>query len=52
MLLLEALELYGLGNWQRIAQHVGRPDLECRQHYYEVYVKLILFLFPSLPKLG
>lgn len=38
-LLLEAIELYGLGNWEAVAEHVGRPPAEVRTHYFRVYVE-------------
>eukprot|EP00887_Chlorella_sp_A99_P002907 scaffold6.g2907.t1 len=38
MLLLEAVELYGLGNWSKVAEHVGKTGDECWAHYFAVYV--------------
>ena len=38
--LLEAIEYYGLGNWNEIAQHVGenRSSKEVEQHFNSVYL--------------
>uniref|UniRef100_A0A061RHS0 Transcriptional adapter n=1 Tax=Tetraselmis sp. GSL018 TaxID=582737 RepID=A0A061RHS0_9CHLO len=39
LLLLEAVDMYGLGNWAATAEHVGtKTEQECRKHYYEVYI--------------
>ena len=46
MLLLEAVEMYGLGNWAAVAEHVGtKGEGACRGHYYAVYVDV-----PSFPE--
>ena len=46
MLLLEAVEMYGLGNWGAVAEHVGtKGEGTCRGHYYAVYVDV-----PSFPE--
>jgi transcriptional adapter 2-alpha len=38
LLLLEALELYGMGNWSDVADHVGSKNKQqCEQHYADVY---------------
>lgn len=47
MLLLESIELYGIGSWTRIAEHVGRSEQECRQHYFEVYIQTDTFPEPK-----
>lgn len=39
LLLMEAIDLYGLGNWQDIADHIGTKTLtECRDHYIRFYL--------------
>jgi len=39
LLLLEAIEMYGLGNWSDVADHVGTKNkAKCEQHYYDVYL--------------
>jgi transcriptional adapter 2-alpha len=46
LLLLEAVEMYGLGNWAAVAEHVGtQGEPECRAHYYAVYIDV-----PSFPE--
>jgi transcriptional adapter 2-alpha len=39
LLLIEGAELYGLGNWADMAEHVGgRTKEECEKHYMETYI--------------
>jgi transcriptional adapter 2-alpha len=39
LLLLEAIDMYGLGNWAAVAEHVGtKSTTECRRHYFDVYL--------------
>ncbi|KAI8375776.1 hypothetical protein BD560DRAFT_66225 [Blakeslea trispora] len=39
LLLIEAAEKMGIGNWQAIADYVGtKSKSECEQHYLDVYV--------------
>ncbi|QDZ24601.1 transcriptional adapter ADA2 [Chloropicon primus] len=50
LLLLEALEIYGPGNWSEIADHVGRKDkFECRNHYFELYINSPKAPLPVVP---
>jgi len=38
--LLEGLRLYGIGNWDDIATHIGtRNDNACKEHYWKCYLK-------------
>lgn len=38
LLLIEAVEMYGLGNWKEVSDHVGtKREEECLAHYFEVY---------------
>lgn len=38
LLLLEALEMFGMGNWSDVADHVGsKTKSQCETHYDEVY---------------
>ena len=41
LLLLEGLEMYGLGNWAAVGEHVNRSPAECAA-YYEVRQWLFL----------
>ncbi len=39
LLLITGLELFGIGNWQEVAEHVGtRFKDECEKHYLETYL--------------
>ena len=39
LLLLEGIEMYGLGNWRDVAQHVGtKGAAPCESHYTNVYL--------------
>ncbi|KAK4484998.1 hypothetical protein RD792_007605 [Penstemon davidsonii] len=39
MLLLEGIEMYGMGNWAEVAEHVGTKTKEvCIDHYWNAYI--------------
>jgi Myb-like DNA-binding domain len=40
LLLIDACQTYGLGNWADIADHIGsyRTKEEVEKHYYKVYL--------------
>ncbi|PNW86501.1 hypothetical protein CHLRE_02g089150v5 [Chlamydomonas reinhardtii] len=40
ILLLEAIDVYGLGNWLGVADHVGggKSAAECKRHYFQTYI--------------
>jgi transcriptional adapter 2-alpha len=40
LLLLEAIEMYGFGNWSDIAEHVGgnKNKQKCEHHYIQTYL--------------
>jgi 2-isopropylmalate synthase len=39
LMLLQALDLYGLGNWVEVAMHVGsQSKSKCEEHYYQYYI--------------
>ncbi|OQR93351.1 transcriptional adapter 2-alpha [Achlya hypogyna] len=41
LLLLEGIEMFGMGNWKDIAEHVGsKSDKKCEAHYVTEYLKL------------
>ncbi|XP_022720722.1 transcriptional adapter ADA2b-like isoform X2 [Durio zibethinus] len=49
MLLLEGIEMYGLGNWAEVAEHVGTKSKEkCIDHYSNVYMKSPFFPLPDM----
>ncbi|KAL6768288.1 hypothetical protein ACKKBF_B38535 [Auxenochlorella protothecoides x Auxenochlorella symbiontica] len=47
ILLVEGVELYGLGNWEAVGEHVGRDPGEARAHYMSVYVETACFPDPQ-----
>ncbi|KAK6917858.1 SANT/Myb domain [Dillenia turbinata] len=49
MLLLEGIEMYGLGNWAEVAEHVGTKSKEqCIEHYDVYYLKSPCFPLPDM----
>lgn len=49
LLLLEAIEMYGLNNWPEVAEHVGTKTIsQCRQHYMKTYINVDTFPLPDL----
>ncbi|XP_047342363.1 transcriptional adapter ADA2-like [Impatiens glandulifera] len=49
ILLLEGIEMYGLGNWVEIAEHVGTKSKSlCIDHYNAIYMKSPCFPLPDM----
>ncbi|XP_052183873.1 transcriptional adapter ADA2b-like [Diospyros lotus] len=49
ILLLEGIEMYGMGNWAEIAEHVGTKSKEqCIQHYKTAYLNSPYFPLPDM----
>ncbi|KAI8988156.1 hypothetical protein BDF20DRAFT_854172 [Mycotypha africana] len=49
LLLIEAAEKNGIGNWQAIAEYVGtKGKAECEQHYLDVYVSSPYWPLPRM----
>eukprot|EP00808_Paulinella_micropora_P024718 g29535.t1 len=49
LLLLEAIEMYGLGNWSDVAAHVDtKSKVQCEQHYNDVYLSSDTAPLPDL----
>ncbi|KAK9766378.1 Transcriptional adapter ada2, partial [Basidiobolus ranarum] len=49
LLLIEALEIYGMGNWADAADHVGTKNKEeCEQHYIDTYVNSETWPLPNM----
>ncbi|EGF79546.1 hypothetical protein BATDEDRAFT_12390, partial [Batrachochytrium dendrobatidis JAM81] len=47
LLLVEGLELHGVGNWEQISDHIGTKNkIECADHYDRVYVQSDVFPSP------
>ena len=39
LLLIEGLEVFGMGNWEQIAEHIGTKNkTECYDHYLNCYI--------------
>ncbi|EEF39499.1 transcriptional adaptor, putative [Ricinus communis] len=48
-LLLEGIEMYGLGNWTEVAEHVGTKSKEmCIEHYTNIYMNSPFFPLPDM----
>eukprot|EP00854_Cymbomonas_tetramitiformis_P000618 gene618-1044_t len=53
LLLLEAIEMYGLGNWTEVAEHVGtKTKAACRSHYFSTYINVPTAPLPDLENAG
>ena len=51
LLLLEAIEMYGLGNWTEVSEHVGTKSKQrCHAHYFDVYVNSPTTPLPDMTK--
>ncbi|XP_004486337.1 transcriptional adapter ADA2b isoform X2 [Cicer arietinum] len=49
ILLLEGIEMYGMGNWAEVAEHVGTKNKEaCIEHYRNVYLSSPYFPLPDM----
>ncbi|KAE9452772.1 hypothetical protein C3L33_15324, partial [Rhododendron williamsianum] len=49
ILLLEGIEMYGMGNWAEIAEHVGtKSKQQCIQHYDTTYMNSPYFPLPDM----
>ncbi|TNY22224.1 hypothetical protein DMC30DRAFT_161034 [Rhodotorula diobovata] len=49
LLLIEGAEMYGLGNWADIAEHVGgRTKEECHDHYVATYIESEAYPLPHV----
>ena len=52
LLLLEAVEMFGLGNWTEVSEHVGtKTRAQCHAHYFDVYVKSPCAPLPDMSKI-
>jgi len=51
LLLLEGIEMYGLGNWGDVADHVGTKTApSCKEHYFGSYIEVLTFPLPDMSK--
>lgn len=47
LLILEGVDMFGLGNWAAVAEHVGtKGAVDCQQHYTSVYINSPAFPEP------
>lgn len=51
LLLLEGIEIYGMGNWDDISEYVStKTPEECREHYFKQYIEVPTYPLPDLTK--
>ncbi|KAK4486781.1 hypothetical protein RD792_006636 [Penstemon davidsonii] len=51
MLLLEGIEMYGFGNWNEVAEHVGtKSKSQCVDHYSLIYMNSKCFPLPDMSR--
>jgi len=49
LLLLEGIEIYGLGNWRDVSDHVGTKSARaCKEHYMTIYIDIPTAPIPDL----
>ncbi len=48
LLILEGVDMFGMGNWAAVAEHVGtKGAADCQQHYTSVYINSPAFPEPT-----
>ncbi|KAJ3702100.1 hypothetical protein LUZ61_005805 [Rhynchospora tenuis] len=53
ILLLEGIEMYGLGNWTEVAEHVGtKSKAQCIDHYTTAYLNSPCFPLPDMSRVN
>ncbi|KAL0915502.1 hypothetical protein M5K25_015925 [Dendrobium thyrsiflorum] len=53
ILLLEGIEMYGLGNWAEVAEHVGTKNKEqCINHYTALYMNSPSYPLPDMSRVN
>ena len=41
LLLLEGIEMYGLGNWGDVSDHIGtKTHQQAKEHYFKMYINI------------
>ncbi|KAK3022473.1 hypothetical protein RJ639_046348 [Escallonia herrerae] len=49
ILILEGIEMYGMGNWTEVAEHVGtKSKSQCIDHYNTIYMNSPCFPLPDM----
>jgi len=52
LLLIEGIQMYGLGNWTDVADHVSTKSQDaCREHYFKIYIMSPTSPLPDTSKL-
>ncbi|CAL9117340.1 unnamed protein product [Musa textilis] len=53
ILLLEGIEMYGLGNWMEVAEHVGtKSKAQCIDHYTTSYLNSPCYPLPDMSRVN
>ncbi|XP_039130762.1 transcriptional adapter ADA2-like isoform X1 [Dioscorea cayenensis subsp. rotundata] len=53
ILLLEGIEMYGLGNWTEVAEHVGtKSKTQCIEHYTTAYMNSPCYPLPDMSRVN
>ncbi|KAJ3669481.1 hypothetical protein LUZ60_011431 [Juncus effusus] len=53
ILLLEGIEMYGLGNWTEVAEHVGTKNKDqCIEHYDTAYMNSPCYPLPDMSRVN
>lgn len=53
ILLLEGIEMYGLGNWAEVAEHVGtKSKAQCIDHYTTAYMNSPCYPLPDMSRVN
>lgn len=52
LLLIEGLEMFGIGNWEQISEHLGatKSKYECCLHYVKTYIETQHWPMPDMSK--
>ncbi|EFA83055.1 myb domain-containing protein [Heterostelium album PN500] len=51
LLLLEAVEMFGMGNWNEVSENVGhKSPMECKSHYFTYYLNTSTSPMPDTSK--
>ncbi|KAI8902897.1 hypothetical protein BC833DRAFT_645047 [Globomyces pollinis-pini] len=49
LLLVEGLELFGIGNWEHISEHIGtKNSKQCEEHYDRIFVQSKSWPYPDM----
>ena len=49
LLLVEGLEMFGIGNWEHISEHIQTKNkIQCQEHYEKIYIKSDNWPYPVI----